>query len=77
MGKTKRLVEDLQEQQAIEQSEVTTPTNPVTRTVKMRGISNELNDALVNYLAAKPYAEVSNLLGSLSQAPVLDVTLNG
>ena len=77
MSKSKRIAEDIREgvttptEKTLEQ----TPSTP--KIIKMKGLTNELNDSLVNYLSSKPYAEVSGLLISLSQAPVLEVTLNG
>lgn len=76
MSKSKRIAEDLREG-AITPPEKTLEPLDFPKIIKMKGLTNELNDSLVKYLSSKPYAEVSGLLVSLSQAPVLEVTLNG
>ena len=48
-----------------------------TKVVKMKALTPELTEALINYLQTKPYAEVSNLISSLSSpqiSPIIDVT---
>ena len=43
--------------------------------IQVRGITQELYAALLTYLKPKPYDEVANLVNSLSQAPLLNVTV--
>lgn len=73
MGKTKKIAEERQEEVSTE-NKLESLGSKLPKTLKMKGLTNELNDAIVKYLSSKPYAEVANLLISLSQAPTLDVT---
>lgn len=74
MGKTKKLAEELTENERL--PETLEPTN-APRVIKMKGLTNELTTQIVGYLETRPYGEVKGLLNSLSQAPILDVTVTG
>lgn len=73
MKRTKDTAAESQEKESVDSKLPLEPTKAAPRVVKMKGLTNELNDQIVKYLASKPYAEVANLLTSLSQAPTLDV----
>lgn len=83
MGKTKKLAEELKENERplgpLEHPRPV-PKEPAKadapKIIKMKGLTNELNAVLVEYLETRPYGEVKGLLNSLSQAPILDVTVN-
>lgn len=45
-------------------------------TLKMKALTNEVYNALLQYLNNKPHNEVRGLIDSLSQSPVIDVILN-
>lgn len=80
MGKTKNLASEPQEKEMVESKKHLEPISDATkapstpRTIKMKGLSDELYGQLLNYLDTKPHGEVKGILASLSQAPVLDVT---
>lgn len=73
MGKTKRLAEELTEKERPEKPLEVEPTGP--RVIKMRGLTGEVLDKLVEYLDTKPHGEVKGILAMLGQSPILDVTV--
>lgn len=78
MAKTKRLAEQVQEESLaqIQPLENLETIKAAPRIIKMRALTIEHYDQLVKYLQTRPYNEVAGLVHSLSQSPVLDVTVH-
>lgn len=70
MGKTKKLAEELTER---ERQEKPLELPKQEETIKMRGLTGEVLDRLVEYLDTKPHGEVKSILAMLTQSPILDV----
>jgi hypothetical protein len=76
MGKTKDLALEEQERQSIDPKQNLEVTKPAPKVAKMIAISTVLHQQIIDYLEEKPYGEVKDIINSLSQAHVIDVTFN-
>jgi hypothetical protein len=75
MGRTKRLHEQVQEEE-VRPETVLNDTKTVTKSEEDVKILRQAEfNALLAYLQTKPFAEVNNLIVSLSQAPVVKATI--
>jgi len=60
-----------------ETMELPQEVNKESKTIKMKAITQELSNALVEYLNTKPHGEVRGLIDTLSStqtSPIIDVT---
>jgi hypothetical protein len=73
MGKTRKLAEDLREEE-VRQEKNLEETN-ATRTMQLRGMTLEAFNAVQGYLETRPHKEVANLIQVLAGSPVINATV--